>query len=304
LQADGWFDRDWKTDFTKLIGPCLFMVTLGTIISYRYPVIASLLIGVAMQQAGWMGHDYVHARGRFSFYVASILSGIINCFSMRWWSHKHNFHHTFPNRKEYDVDIYNEPVLHLWFPDETKDVWHRRYQYIFYPIAYTFLYVSWRIQSLQFVLGSKNWFERLLIVAGYIWLACLPWKVAVASVLIGGFLVAFVVTTNHQPEEMLEDKTHTYNYVVDQALTTRGVVCYDPITEYLFGGMQYQLEHHMFPHMPKYRYPALRPLLKKFCEENGIPFKVSSIPEILLMNFNVMKRYSAPLPTSPTKKTN
>ena len=40
----------------------------------------------------------------------------------------------------------------------------------------------------------------------------------------------------------------------NQFLTTRNIECPDWITEYLFGGMQYQLEHHLFPTMPRYKY--------------------------------------------------
>ena len=56
--------------------------------------------------------------------------------------------------------------------------------------------------------------------------------------------------------------------------------------------------------MPRYNYPKVRPLVKAFAEENDQPFKVSSVLEILQLNYNVIKRYSeenkrasmAPLP--------
>jgi fatty acid desaturase len=56
--------------------------------------------------------------------------------------------------------------------------------------------------------------------------------------------------------------------------------------------MQYQLEHHLFPTMPRYNYPKVRPLVKAFAEENDQPFKVSSVLDILQLNYNVIKRYS------------
>ena len=56
--------------------------------------------------------------------------------------------------------------------------------------------------------------------------------------------------------------------------------------------MQYQLEHHLFPTMPRYYYPKLRPILKKFSEANGLPFKVSGVAEIIEMNYNVIKKHA------------
>jgi fatty acid desaturase len=99
------------------------------------------------------------------------------------------------------------------------------------------------------------------------------------------------VTCNHQTEEIIT-KDASYCYVTDNFETTRGVRCDDIVTEYLFGGMQYQLEHHLFPTMPRYYYPKLRPILKAFSVEQKLPFKVSGVTEIMVMNYNVIKKYT------------
>lgn len=294
LEKEGWFRRDWRVDAALCILPVIFMCVTGFMIANSWPILATILIGVGMQQAGWVGHDYSHGRGKAAAFFGVALGSLINGFSTAWWSHKHNTHHTFPNRKEFDADIHNEPILHLWFPSSDKDVWHRRYQHLYYPIAYSFLYASWRLQSIQFVLGSKNWVERILIATNYILLACLPWKVAVGSILLGGLLVAVVVTANHQTEEILASDA-PYNFIRDQFSTTRGIHCSNLVTEYLFGGMQYQLEHHLFPIMPRYYYPSLRPIIKQFAKDNGLQHHISGVVEIIGMNYQVMKKFSQPL---------
>lgn len=298
LEGKGWMERNWFIDWSYSILPVVIMVILGTYLSYSYPVIATLLIGLGMQQAGWIGHDYSHGRGALSIGLGTILGALINGFSISWWGHKHDTHHIYPNRKEYDSDIHNEPILYLWIQRDC-DSWNRKYQHYYYLAVYSMLFASWRLQSIQFVMGSKNWSQRLLIAANYIWLACLPWKVAVGSILFGGLAVAIVVTANHQTEEMIEPDD-AYNYVVDQFRTTRGVYCKNPFSEYFFGGMQYQLEHHLFPIMPRYRYPALRPLVRKFAEENGLQYHMNSVAEILVMNYQQMKKIA--LGELPEKK--
>lgn len=150
-------------------------------------------------------------------------------------------HHAFPNRHEYDVDIENEPVIHLWFPSADSDVWYRKYQHFYYPFAYCFLFVSWRLQSLQFIISAGHFLQHIqpwIILLNYLWLFLMPWAVSIASVLISGLLIAVVVTSNHQPEEMIESDA-PYCFVTDQFKSTRGVSCYDYITGYVFGGMQY-----------------------------------------------------------------
>ncbi len=44
--------------------------------------------------------------------------------------------------------------------------------------------------------------------------------------------------------------------------------------------------------MPRYYYPKMRPILKKFSEENGLPFKISGVFEIMEMNYNVIKKHT------------
>ena len=51
----------------------------------------------------------------------------ITCCQNQIIKHKHNFHHSFPNRLEIDGDIHNEPILHLFFPDKEKESWNRKY---------------------------------------------------------------------------------------------------------------------------------------------------------------------------------
>jgi fatty acid desaturase len=71
----------------------------------------------------------------------------------------------------------------------------------------------------------------------------------------------------------------------------------------LWGGMQYQLEHHLFPSMPRSKYPLLRERLIQFSKENNIPggYRESGEFEILKMNWDLYKRVAEadPVPGAP-----
>jgi fatty acid desaturase len=54
--------------------------------------------------------------------------------------------------------------------------------------------------------------------------------------------------------------------------------------------MQYQLEHHLFPTMPRYKYPALMPEVKKFAEENKLDLRITNEWELLKLNVDNYKR--------------
>jgi fatty acid desaturase len=90
-------------------------------------LLAAFLLGIGMTEAGWLGHDYAHGRGELCNHLNKIFGYTLLGFSRQWWSHKHNFHHAFPNRLEIDGDIHNEPIIHLFFPDKEKESAFRKY---------------------------------------------------------------------------------------------------------------------------------------------------------------------------------
>jgi len=289
LEKDGWFERNWFWDFFYVASITILAVS-GSLISYEHPWIATVLIAFAMQQAGWIGHDYVHGRGKISEILGDGVGGLFNGFSSRWWSGKHNKHHVHTNQFGVDDDIQNDPILHLWVPEPEKDHSMRAYQHVYYHLVYSFLYFSWRIQSFQTAWASGSKKELALMFINYTWLLCLPINVAFFSILLAGFLVAEVVTATHQSEEIIDGMS--FAFVDDQFRTTRDVSIDSIFMNWVWGGMQYQLEHHLFPTMPKYRYASLKPLVKDFAEKNGLVFRDAGMFEIMNMNYETMKKFA------------
>jgi fatty acid desaturase len=115
-------------------------------------------------------------------------------------------------------------------------------------------------------------------------------QVAIGSILVGGFLVAIIVTATHQSEEMLFDSNRPF--IETQFLTTCDASCENFLMEWLWGGMQYQLEHHLFPTMPKYKYAQLRPILQKWAKENGLEYRCDSVWKIWHRNYLTLKHFA------------
>jgi fatty acid desaturase len=268
---------------------CLF----GTFCHFYWNsnLLAILAIGFGMQQAGWIGHDYAHGRGTWMRWLCRTLTGFINAFSPTWWSQKHNTHHVYTNNLGVDADVANDPIFHLFFPSKENDVWFRSYQHLYFIPVYSFLYLSWRSQSLQHSFRTYNYPELILMLPSYIWLYILGWKIALGSILVGGFLVAIIVTATHQSEEMLTNSSHSF--VETQFLTTCEARCDNFFMEWLWGGMQYQLVHHLFPTMPKYNYVHVRPIVQQWAKENGVKYKCESVWSIWYRNYQTLKHFSS-----------
>lgn len=302
LEKEGWFERSVWGDIFYL-SSILVLYVLGVVLG-NVPVeegagiknyswmLGSFLLGLGMQQAGWISHDYGHMRGRFCR-AANYMTGLVyNGFSVQWWARKHNgLHHVYTNQVNIDPDINNEPVLFLSIPKDSHDVWYRKYQHLYYHLVFSLLYFSWRLQSIQYVVQHKLHFEGTLMAIGYaLMFYLLPVKVIISSILIGGWLVAEIVTATHQDEEFLKEKS--FDFIMDQFKTTRDVVLNSAVGNWLWGGMQFQLVHHLFPKMPKYYYPACSKRLLAWCQENNVEYKRSSAWEMFFRNYNVYKRNS------------
>eukprot|EP01108_Squamamoeba_japonica_P000835 TRINITY_DN12_c0_g1_i2.p1 TRINITY_DN12_c0_g1~~TRINITY_DN12_c0_g1_i2.p1 ORF type:complete len:395 (+),score=197.37 TRINITY_DN12_c0_g1_i2:71-1255(+) len=292
LEAEGMFERRWAVE-GFYIGVMLSLCVSGYALAWRAPLLAMFLLGFGMQQAGWAGHDYSHARGNTCWWLSRTLSGLINGFSPTWWSDKHNTHHVHPNQRGIDTDIDNDPVLHLFVPaTEADDVWFRRYQHLYYHFAYAFLYVSWRLQSAQCAWRRRDWAELAPIAVNYALLALLPVPVAIGSVLVGGWMVAEIVTATHQSEEFLDDIDH--EFIKNQFITTRDMHTDSVFWNYVWGGMQFQLIHHLFPTMPRYNYPLMVPKLREFSKRNDVEYRVSGMMEIWRLNYATMNKFAQP----------
>jgi len=75
----------------------------------------------------------------------------------------------------------------------------------------------------------------------------------------------------------------------------------DFFTEWLWGGMQYQLEHHLFPIMPKYYYATVKPRVEKFAKDNELSYRTESQLDIFSRNFNTLKKFAQVLPGAETE---
>ena len=289
LEEDGWFERN-PVHEVRLVAQTLGLYVAGTMLAATQPILATILIGVGMQQGGWLAHDFVHGRGRWCSFMR-LFGAFTNGFSSDWWTQKHSMHHSFTNEEHKDEDIMQEPFFYLQDPAKTgrPDSPFRKFQHIYgYPL-YMITFWLWRFDSLRSIVRRRDLMEGAAAVVQYAWLfAVLPLPVALASVSLGGFLCGAIVSATHQSEEIMDNEPlgPTAEYVDAQFRSTRDAQADDPISKFFWGGMDTQLEHHLFPSMPRYRYHKLRPLLQAWAAKTpGVDYKISPWTTIIRDNW-------------------
>lgn len=247
LEADGWWNRDLKREATLLA--IWFSLCVGAALTAStLPVVSIVLASLAFTNAGWLGHDYVHGVDAFSDEMrlfAAYAAGL----GVTWWSDKHNKHHALTNEMGVDEDLATDPFLYQWAPDPKNDSPLRKIQHYTFWIPFSFLFALWRLDSIKVSVDAveekrpKAKHELYAIMAHYlVVLSALPIHVFVPAVLLSGFMSAMIVTPTHQNEEYFSE--YQPDWVTAQFLSTRNAVMSNPFSEWLWGGMQYQLEHH------------------------------------------------------------
>lgn len=289
--------------------------------------VAGILMALFWQQCGWLAHDFLHHQvfnyrpfnNAFGILVGNIFQG----FSVSWWKRKHNQHHAVPNVINApgggDPDIATVPIL-FWseklIEQENLDSlprWMLRNQTVFYWPILCMARTSWLSQSFfyQFLPRNRNVTSNTLFVFEVLGLAvhhtaffalCAAimmksslWYALVFSVvaqMTGGLFLGFVFAVGHNAMDVL---TMTEMRVVDfvrlQARTTRNV---NPhwFTDWFCGGLNYQVEHHIFPSIPRHNLRTVANMFRQFCLKHSIPYTSESLVEGNRAVCNILKSVS------------
>ena len=244
-------------------------------------------------QIGYIGHDAGHlticrsARGnRIVGYAASAFIDV----SSSWWITMHNQHHRTPNNLDKDPHTLI-PVLVF-----SKEQAERLRGIVRRTTAYQAFYfipilpmesMSMRWASTLFLSGKNrpdSWpLEAMLMIlhttlyCGLLIYALGSWQ-ALAFALVHqalfGIYYGMVFAPNHKGMLIL-DPDNPLDFVRTQVLTTRNVKP-NPVTDFLYGGLNYQIEHHLFTRMPRNQLGRARPIIRQFCQERGIPYYETS----------------------------
>jgi fatty acid desaturase len=254
----------------------------------------AVFLAVMFTQIGFLGHDAGHRQisgSRRTSRVLGVLLGNLGVgLSYGWWVDKHNRHHAHPNTEGADPDI----SMRVLAFTETQArasrglsrMLFRRQAYLFFPLLLGEA-LSIHVASIR-SLASRNSRGRpveaaLLGIhfAGYlaaVFLVLSPVK-AVVFILVQqglfGVYLGAAFAPNHKGMPILSAADRS-DFLRRQVLTSRNVRG-GWLTDLALGGLNYQIEHHLFPSMPR---PALRhsqPLIMEYCREHGLPYCEASL---------------------------
>jgi len=117
--------------------------------------------------------------------------------------------------------------------------------------------------------------------------------VVVIQKCVGGFYLASVFAPNHKGMPQVEAEAEK-DFLRSQVLTARNVASH-PLTDLLYGSLNYQIEHHLFPTMPRRNVRRAHAIVRQFCADHGVPYYETSILQSYREILSFLHEIGAPL---------
>lgn len=281
-----------------------------------FQLLLAVFLAVVFTQIAFVGHDAGHKQitrsGKANKIIGLIHGNLAVGLSFGWWVEKHNRHHANPNHIDKDPDVGVGALVYTsGQAGQRRGLagWLTRSQaYLFFPMLFlegVVLHVD-SIRALLRPTGRMKWLEVGLLVAhvvGYVSILVLvmsPWQalafVAVQQGLFGVYM-GLSFAPNHKGMPVLTEEDDL-DYLRKQVLTSRNIRG-GRLVDFVLGGLNYQIEHHLFPSMPR---PSLRKsqvMIREFCVGRGVSYQESSVIGSYSEALRHLYEVGAPLRQSP-----
>jgi fatty acid desaturase len=282
---------------------------------FYWMLIDAVFLAFAYTQVAFLVHDAGHnqiARTvRGNGLVGVLFSNLLLGASFSWWVGKHNKHHRNPNRLGEDPDL---GLASLAFTQEQACQKVGVLRYIVRYQAYLFILLllmegfALRVISLRYLIrnsGRRSVVEGLLITAHfafYFWLVFSHMHLWIGVAFIAthqmlfGLYLGSVFAPNHKGMPVIE-AGHQMTYLHQQALTARNVKG-NVFVDFWYGGLNYQIEHHLFPIIPQNKIKRAQVIVSNFCQARGVPYHTVRMLESYREVLSYLHWVSSPLRTT------
>ena len=304
---------------------CILFIPMSTAVSMLlWSIMGAALAGVGMS----VMHDANHGSyssnstvNKWMGHTLTLLGG-----SVFNWKLQHNIlHHTYTNVIHHDDDVGDKLILRLSPHTEVK--WYHKFQHIYAFLFYGIMTAYWvllkdYIQFKKYIKTGVNRqtkeenrivFLKILVakiayIGVFFVIPLFVLKLPVTLYLIGYFLMHFVagiiLTVTFQLAHIVQHTDHPLpneignienTWAIHQLNTTVNFSRKNKWISWYVGGLNFQIEHHLFPKICHVHYPAIAPIVKQTAEEFGISYMENeTLLKAIKSHIRELKRFGVP----------
>ena len=261
------------------------------------------LLGLTFASIGFnVMHDGAHGSYSNNKTINNLMSYSLNLMggSSFMWKVKHNHvHHSFTNIEGVDDDIDIKPWMRV--NEQQKHYWFHRFQHLYWVVLYGATYFMWiwwmdfqkyfthkigptPIRKMKLSEHIGFWATKLIYIGLYIGLPI--YFKGVADTLIGYAVILFVtgltIAVVFQLAHVVEDTAFPAPDPVSQKIeeewalhqlhTTANFATHSKVVSWFMGGLNFQVEHHLFPKVSHIHYPQISKLVRETCKEFNVRY--------------------------------
>lgn len=287
--------------FYLLVGAALTVAFGGVVTGFIllgdswFQLLMAAALGVILTQVAFLAHEAAHRQilssGPANFRLARILAAGVVGISYAWWDSKHTRHHGNPNQVGKDPDIQVDTISFLE-TDAAKSrglirAITRRQGWLFFPLltleGLNLHYLG--IKHLTTGARVKGRWTELGLIAARFTIVLVPvfllLPLGMAFAFVGVQLAVFGVymgasfAPNHKGMPII-DPNARLDFFSKQVRTSRNIRGGWWAT-WLLGGLNHQVEHHLFPNMPRPHLSKAREIVRDYCTANSVPYTETSL---------------------------
>lgn len=297
------------------------------LLTSTYSTVAGLLLaallGIVIGSIGFnVMHDSCHGAYSSKKWVNTLLGFSLNAIGGNafFWKQKHNIlHHTYTNIEGVDDDIAQSKLLRQSPTQEWMPI--HQYQHYYFPVAYALTIFMWAgvrdfvkyfthkihntdIQPMDTREHIIFWVSKALYVVFYIALPIycvgwLPWLIGYVTMgVVMSIVIALVFQLAHAVEGPefdsagLDDKVIETEWAIHQIKTTANFAPKNKLINWFVGGLNFQVEHHLFPRIAHIHYPALSKIVQQKCREFNLPYhSFPTVTQAIGSHVRTMKKF-------------
>lgn len=265
------------------IGPSWWQIALA-------PVLA-----VIFTQFAFLGHEMAHKqvfeRGSTNDRIGRVMANLVVGISYSWWMNKHSRHHANPNSVDKDPDIDSDVVV--FQEDQARAArglqrWiAARQGWLFFPLL-TLEGLNLHVQGFKRAFspgrfeGRGSEISMLLIRHGALFalvFLVMPWSIALVflatQLAVFGLYMGASFAPNHKGMPIIP-RGKKVDFLRRQVITSRNIRG-GRFMDMLMGGLNYQVEHHLFPNMPRPSLSKASAIVKDYCREHSIVYTETTL---------------------------
>lgn len=260
------------------------------------PFVASVIFYATCQvQNGWLQHDFGHLSvfhhriwdKVFQYFIFGFIKGA----SPHWWNHMHYQHHAKPNVMDKDPDVRVEKLfvvgevmpVEIAKKQKKSMPYNHQHKYWFLIGPPVLFPVYFQFMLFRHIFTRKLWVDLIVVLGFYIKffvlytpLLGLGWTLVYYEIMrvIESHWFTWVAQSNHIPMDVDNDKAKPWLKLQMHATCD---VEKSFFNDWFTGHLNFQIEHHLFPTMPRHNLYKIAPLVESLCKKHNVPYKVKPL---------------------------